>query len=148
VTWNDMLDNLKQRVRRTIGRDREGALEPARPSPRLEQFGDRPLATPAADVYENDRELLFMFDVPGGARDGATVVWNERDGLKVLVRSQGLPQGQRWASEYEPADWYRAFTLPEHADGSKATSTIMNGVLTVRVPKRGTAAKLVPIRGD
>ena len=116
MTWNDMLDNLKQRVRRSIGDDRGGALEPARPSPRLEQFGDRPLATPAADVYENDRELLFLFDVPGGS--------------------------------YEPADWYRAFTLPDHADGSKATSTITNGVLTVRVPKRGTAARLVPIHGD
>jgi HSP20 family molecular chaperone IbpA len=147
VTWNDMLDNLRQRLRRTIGRDRGGALEPARSSPRLEQLGDRPLATPAADVYENDRELLFLFDVPGGSRDGATVVWTEREGLKVLVRSQGLPQGQRWASEYEPADWYRAFALPDQADGSKAVSAIVDGVLTVRVPKRGNAAKLVPIRG-
>jgi HSP20 family protein len=147
VSLNEMFDKLRQRLRQTVDRGAGEALERANP-PRLEQLGSRPLATPAADVYENDRELLFVFDVPGGSRDGATVVWNERDGLKVLVRSQGLPQGQRWASEYEPADWYRAFTLPDYAEGSKATSTITNGVLSVRVPKRGTAAKLVPIRGD
>jgi HSP20 family molecular chaperone IbpA len=148
VAWNEMLTNIKQRVRRTIGLEEGDAAGTTPAAPRLEQMGSRPLSTPPADVYENDREMLFLFDVPGGARDGATVVWNERDGLTVLVRAQGRPQGQVWAVEYEPADWYRAFALPEYADGSKATSSISNGVLTVRVPKRSTAARLVPIRGD
>lgn len=73
----------------------------------LEQLGNRQLTTPPADVYENEREMLFLFDVPGGSKEAATVVWNERDGLTVLVRGQGLPRGQLWAAEYEPADWYR-----------------------------------------
>jgi HSP20 family molecular chaperone IbpA len=129
VSWNDMLANIKQRVRRTIGGDRAEAAELIPASPRLEQIGSRPLITSPADVYENEREMLFLFDVPGGSKES-------------------LPRGQLWAAEYEPADWYRAFALPEYADGSRATSTITNGVLAVRVPKRGTAARLVPIRGD
>lgn len=112
----------------------------------LEQLGGAPLGTPTVDVYENEKELLIHADVPGGARDGATVAWDEARGLTIFVESQALPPGTLWASEYQARDWYRALRLPNYVDGSKATCAIRDGVLTIHVPKRAAASKLIAVR--
>jgi HSP20 family molecular chaperone IbpA len=84
--------------------------------------------------------------VPGGTRDSTTVAWDEARGLSVLVKGQELPSGSLWASEYQPRDWYRALELPDYVEGSRATSTIKDGVLTIRIPKRAAASTHIPIR--
>lgn len=146
MTWNDVVTNVRDKLRRGLGRGDGHEIQVARDSAHPEQLGDAPVDTPVADVYENDKELLIQADVPGGGPDGATVAWDEGRGLTLLVKSQALPSGVLWASEYEPHDWYRTFELPSYVDGSKASSTIKDGVLTIRIPKRSAASKLIPVK--
>jgi HSP20 family molecular chaperone IbpA len=147
MAWNDVVANVREKIRRGLGRESSGQeIQLADQGTRLERLGDAPIATPIVDVYENDKELLIHADVPGGTRDGATVAWDEGRGLTFLVKSQGLPAGSIWASEYRPSDWYRALELPEYVDGSRATSAIKDGVLTIRIPKRAAASKLIQVK--
>ena len=145
MTWNEVVSNVREKIRRSLGRAGDEAVQVAAGDTRLEQLGDAPLATPVLDVYENDQELLLYADVPGGTREGATVAWDEARGLTILVKGQELPSGALWASEYEPRDWYRAFNLPAYVDGSRAASTIKDGVLTIRIPKRAATSRLIPV---
>jgi HSP20 family molecular chaperone IbpA len=146
MTWNDVVSSVKEKIRRGLGRGGSGQeIQVAQQGTQLEPLGEVPLGTPLVDVYENDKELLIFADVPGGTREGATVAWDEARGLTLLVKSQALPSGTPWASEYKPCEWYRALELPDYVDGSKAACTIKDGVLTIRVPKRAAASKLIPV---
>jgi HSP20 family molecular chaperone IbpA len=146
MAWNDVVSNVKDTIRRGLARIGGREVAVAAPGTRLEPLGDAPLATPVVDVYENDRELLIVADVPGGAREGTTVAVDEARRLSFLVKVEAAPAGARWAAEYGAASWYRAFELPDGVDGSRATSTLRDGVLTIRVPKRAASSKLIPVR--
>jgi HSP20 family molecular chaperone IbpA len=146
MTWNEVVSNVREKIRRGLGGSGGEEIQVAKQDTRLEQLGDAALATPVVDVYENDKELLLYADVPGGTRADATVAWDEGRGLTFLVKGRALPSGSLWASEYKPRDWYRTLTLPDYVDGSKATSTIRDGVLTIRIPKRASASKLIPVK--
>lgn len=146
MRWNDIVSSVREKIRRNRNRADGQELQLATQAPKLEQLGSVPLATPAVDVYENDKEILIRADVPGGNRDGATVAWDESRGLSLLVKGHDLPDGAPWVSEHKRCDWYRALALPDYVDGTKATSAIKDGVLAIRVPKRAAAAKLIPVR--
>ena len=146
MTWNEVVSSVRDKIRRSLGRSGDQQIQVEGQGTRLEPLGDAPVASPEVDVYENERELLVYADVPGGTREGAAVAWDEARGLTFLVRCEALPAGSLWASEYQPRTWYRALTLPDYADGSRATSTIRDGVLTIRIPKRAAAWRLVPVR--
>lgn len=146
MAWNEVVSNVREKIRRSLGRSGDQEIQVAARDTRLEQLGDTPRATPAVDVYENDKEVLLHADVPGGTRERATVAWDEARGLTLLVKGQGLPSGSLWASEYQPRDWYRELELPDYVDGSRAASTIKDGVLTIRIPKRAAASKLIPVK--
>jgi HSP20 family molecular chaperone IbpA len=147
MAWNDIVSNAREKLRRAWGpRDGEEEVQVAAQAPRLEQLDQAALATPAVDIYENDKELLIHADVPGGHRDGAVVAWDERRGLTLSVKGRALPAGTPRVSEYQAHDWYRVFELPNNLDGSKATSSIKDGVLAIRIPKRAAASKLIPVK--
>jgi HSP20 family molecular chaperone IbpA len=146
MTWNQVVSNVREKIRRGLVGNAGQEIQVQTNGTRLEQLGDAPVATPVVDVYENGEELLVQADVPGGTRDSATVVWDETRGLTFWVKRQALPAGDRWASGYESEDWYRALTLPDYVDGSRASSTIKNGVLTIRIPKRAAASKLIAVK--
>src|SRR5688500_14853248 len=133
MTWNEIVSNVREKIRGGLVRNGNQEIQVRTNDTRLEQLGDSPVATPLVDVYENEEEVLVHADVPGGTRDGATVVWDEARGLTFLVKGQALPAGALWAAGYEAHDWYRAITLPDYVDGSRASSTIKDGVLTIRI---------------
>jgi HSP20 family molecular chaperone IbpA len=99
-------------------------------------------------MYENDRELVIYADVPGASREGTRVAWDGSGCLTFAVKRQELPSGTVWAAEYEPSECYRSLVLPDYADGSRAMPTVKDGVLTIRVPKRATTSKLIPVRAS
>jgi HSP20 family molecular chaperone IbpA len=144
MALHEIVQSWKDRLQRRLGRS---DASPERTTPaRLEQLGDAPLAVPVMDVFENEKELLIRADVPGGAKDDAVVSWDESRRLTFLVRNRARPQGRPWASEYVAHDWYSALELPEYADGASATSTMKDGVLTIRIPKRVSEPKRIPVR--
>ncbi len=144
MALNEIVQNWKDRLQRRLGRS-DGSPATAAPA-RLEQWGDAPLAVPTMDVFENDTEILIRADVPGGTKDDTTVSWDESRRLTFHVRNRARPGGRPWASEYVAHDWYSALELPEYADGARATSSMRDGVLTIRIPKRVSEPKRIPVR--
>src|SRR6185295_11007353 len=104
------------------------------------------VGVPALDLFENESEFQLLVDVPGATPRNIHVTWNEVDTLAVHVQRAGPGPGTPWLSEYEESDWYREIVLSPDADGTKATSTVRDGVVTVRLPKRWTtSSKLIPV---
>lgn len=115
-----------------------------------ESLEDRPLASPAMDVFEDDKEYLFRFDVPGATAKNTEIHFGANRNLAVYVRNERANEkGMALFGEFEESDWYRAVTLTENADGDRATSTIKDGTLTVRVPKlKSPAPKFILVRAE
>lgn len=146
MTWSNLVSSVREKLRRGLGLPSGHEIRVAAQAPHLEQLGATPLASPSVDVYENTRELLILADVPGGSPEGAVVAWDEGRGLTLLIKNQAPPSGSPWASEYEPHDWFCTFELPDYVDGMKASSSLKDGVLTIRIPKRSAVSKLIPVK--
>jgi HSP20 family protein len=144
MTLSEIVTRLGDTIRRQLGYT-NGAIQVADQGTALERLGDGPVVTPLIDVYENDREFVIYADVPGASREGTRVAWDGNGRLTFAATHQELRSGTMWAREYESSEWYRSVELPVYADGSRAMPTIKDGVLTIRVPKRATASKLIPV---
>lgn len=146
---NQMVEMMKGAFRRAgdklSGRDVPVVAGPAS----TEDLGSLPTAAPPVDIYENDTEILIVADVPGGSRGNVAVHVDEKEGLVLRVPAAAMPVGEAWSRESAGADWYRAFRLPQNVDGSKAHSSIHNGVLTVRLPKvKAPDPVKIPVRAE
>ena len=145
MTLNDLVTRVRDTIRRRLDQN-DGVIQVTEPGTALERLGDTPVVTPPIDMYENDRELVIYADVPGASREGTRVAWDGNGCLTFAVKRQALPSGTVWASEYDPSECRRSLVLPDYADGARAMPTIKDGVLAIRVPKRATASKLIPVR--
>jgi HSP20 family molecular chaperone IbpA len=83
------------------------------------------------DALENDKELLFLADVPGASPENTTVYVEES---LVSFRARSEAGGL----------WYREFRLPRSVDAAQARSNIEQGVLSIHVPKR--EPRRIPVR--
>ena len=144
MTLNDVVTRVRDTIRRRLGHS-DYAIQVTEPDTALERLGDAPVVSPLVDIYESDRELVIHADVPGATRDGTRVTWDGNGSLAFAIKRQELPSGTVWASEYEACEWYRSLVLPHYADGSRAMPTVKDGVLTIRVPKRATASRLIRV---
>jgi len=83
--------------------------------------------TPAVDIYENDKELMVLADLPRVTRDSLTVEVNHPE-LKI--------QGRVVAAESQPEYLYtRTFQLGASVDVGKIEAKLSDGVLEVHLPK-------------
>lgn len=51
MAWNNLMAGVRERLRRSLGRQAEEQVQVTPQDFRLEQLGEAPLATPAVDVY-------------------------------------------------------------------------------------------------
>lgn len=103
----------------------------------VEDLGVAPALTPAADVYETDRELVVELEVPGfdekeieiQVRDHTLAVNGERKEA-TEKNKKALYVRERLEERFE-----RRFELPAAIDTEHVTAEYAKGVLTVHVPK-------------
>jgi HSP20 family molecular chaperone IbpA len=141
------IDRIKNAFEKTVDRA-AGRHVPVRGERApIENLEDRPLSTPAVDIYENDSEFLVRADAPGATTDNTFVHWDERQGLAFYVRSAaGLDAGTA-SGDGESTDWYRAIPFPDYVDGSRTRAAVRNGVLTIHLPKREIPAPArIPVK--
>ena len=107
-----------------------------------EQTKPGPIFTPAVDIYENDREIVLLADMPGVSVEDITIdlkegvltlegdvkPWEKEDESNVLV-------------EFGLGRYYRQFTLSETIMQESIEAAFTDGVLKVILPK---VAKAVP----
>jgi HSP20 family protein len=92
---------------------------------------------PAADVYESEGEFVVALDLPGIERDSLDV---STDDNRLLIRGErrpiGEPKNPRRA-ERPFGRFIRKFTLPPVVERGAITADYKDGVLLLRLPKRG-----------
>lgn len=117
--------------------------------PTAEQTRSGAYFAPRVDIYETDKDLLLVADVPGVRPEDVELRY-ERGELMLHGRVTGQPQkGQPVLREYEEGDFYRVFTIHESIDNARIEASCKNGVLTVRLPKVAAAQpRKINVRGE
>jgi HSP20 family molecular chaperone IbpA len=98
--------------------------------------------TPEVDIFENERQITLLADMPGVAPDDVNIDLND----SVLSISGGVKpfEGKDESDvliEFEIGRYYRQFTLSEVVDQSKIEAKLEDGVLRLNLPK---AEKAIP----
>lgn len=103
--------------------------------------------TPRVDIFETDNELVLVADVPGTTQDGLDL--KLEDGVLEVTAHRHVDSAQPTFSEYRPASYFRAFRLSDEINSDKIAASLLDGVLTVTLPKspRAKPRKIVVAPG-
>lgn len=97
---------------------------------------NRRVLVPRADIFENDKEIVVLADLPGVDESSVdiTVVKNI---LTITGSSQlEIPSGLRMSyCEFKLGDYQRRFTLPNEINRDSIQASMKNGVLRLTLPK-------------
>ena len=97
--------------------------------------------TPAVDIYETEKELVLLADLPGVEANCLEVSLKD-DNLSIVGRTEsGQEEGESLLEEYRTGNYFRNFLVAEAVDQSAITASLNDGVLRLVLPK---AAKTIP----
>lgn len=146
MTWRERLDTVKARL--GIGNGSSGQLVPVRHG-EPEAMSDQPTIAAPVDVYENDRELVVIADMPGSGVDAVRACCDGNGHLVLAGRGWTRAASARALyCEWQPCTWQRRLALPGGVDGDAATARYRDGVLSVHIPKRRvSASRSISVRG-
>lgn len=111
-----------------------------------EALGNLPDAV-FVDLLESEDEYLLVLDVPGVTADTLDV---RVDGQKLVVdarREKDVPADFEYRTEERSLFLDVELPLPLDATDAGSSASVESGVLEVRLPKQGGAARDVPIEG-
>jgi len=92
--------------------------------------------TPNVDIYETDKEIILMADMPGlKAKDLTIDLADNTLTLSGDIEPFESPDEEDLIIEYEVGKFYRQFTLSEVIDQSKIDANLSDGVLRLALPK-------------
>ena len=96
---------------------------------------------PPIDIYENDKEILLIADLPNVTTDALTLEVNHPD-LRIQARTPG--------DDKHPERVYsRAFRLDSSLDIAKIEAKLADGVLKVHLPKSETyQVRKIQVKGS
>ena len=92
--------------------------------------------TPMVDIFESEKEITVLADMPGVASDGLTIDLQNNE-LKITgeVEDQGSENERYLLQEYNTGRYHRHFTLSDRIDQSKISASMKDGVLRLVLPK-------------
>jgi len=93
---------------------------------------------PAVNIIETDEGLMLTADMPGASKENLDVSV-EKGILTVAAPAATTLPGTVAYREFELANYYRQFAIPESLDHAKARAEFVNGVLTLQIPKAEVA---------
>ena len=101
-----------------------------------EQTKPGPVFTPNVDIFETEKEITLLVDMPG-VKAGALNVDLRDDTLTLtgeVLPNLGTP-GEKIHVEYETGRYYRQFSLSEVIAQDKIDAKLSDGVLRLTLPK-------------
>ena len=101
-----------------------------------EQIKPGPVFTPNVDIFETDKEIVMLADIPGVIAKDLTI--DLRDDTLTLtgeVKPHNRPEEEDILTEYQVGRYYRQFTLAQVINQSKIDAALNNGVLRLTLPK-------------
>lgn len=92
--------------------------------------------TPTVDIFETEKEMTLLADMPGVKPDALSI--DLRDNTLTLEGDITPSNGQKEESiyeEYSSGRFYRQFSLSEVIDQAKIDAQLQDGVLRLSLPK-------------
>ncbi len=90
---------------------------------------------PHVDIFESEREVIVIADVPGVPPEGVELSLEENVLTIQGHRPPQKPLGRPILEEYEIGHYLRRFTVAETIDQDRIEASLADGVLQVRLPK-------------
>ena len=116
------------------------AKEKAEANMPAEQTSPGLVFTPIVDIFETDKEISLMADMPGvKAGDLKIDLHDNVLTLEGEVKSLEGSEEIDIIREYRTGKYYRRFTLSQHIDQTKIDAELRNGVLHLRLSKAEVA---------
>jgi len=97
--------------------------------------------TPAVDIFETEKEITLLADMPGVKSNALNIDLHEN--VLTLDGDVKSPEGTDEVDvirEYRTGKYYRQFTLSQGIDQAKIDAELKDGVLRLRLPKVEAAA--------
>jgi HSP20 family molecular chaperone IbpA len=101
-----------------------------------EQTKPGPVFTPAVDIFETEKNITLLADLPGVKSDELNI--DLRDDVLTLTGEVTPWEGAEEEDlliEYEIGRYFRQFTLSEVIDQDKIDAQLNDGVLRLTLPK-------------
>jgi len=112
------------------------AKEKAEVTSQAEQTRPGVVFTPAVDIFETDKEITLLADMPGVTSKALNIDLHENMlTLDGDVKSPERDDEVDVMREYRTGKYYRQFTLSQVIDQSKIDAVLKDGVLRLRLPK-------------
>lgn len=105
------------------------------PAP-TEQMRPGPAFTPDVDIFETEKEIILLADIPGVKTKDLKI--DLHDNLLSLSGETESPQGPDEVDvfrEYQTGRYLREFTLSEVIDQTGIEAVLKDGVLRLSLPK-------------
>jgi HSP20 family protein len=105
-----------------------------------EQTRPGPVFTPAVDIFETDRDIILLADIPGVTADGVKI--DLQDGVLSLSGDPKPWEGAEESDvlvEFEIGRYFRQFALSDAIDQEKINAKLEDGVLRLILPKAQNA---------
>ena len=101
-----------------------------------EQTRPGPVFTPVVDIFETEKELTLLADIPGVKADDLNIDINK--GVLTLLGDVQPPEGKGEVDvsrEYRTGKYQREFQLSDIIDQGKIEADLKDGVLRLKLPK-------------
>ena len=125
------------------------AKEKAEVSTPSEQMRPGLVFTPAVDIFETDKEITLLADMPGVNAGDLNI--DLRENVLTLDGEARSPEGSGEVDvirEYRTGKYYRQFTLSQVIDQAKIDAELKDGVLRLMLPKVEAATpRKIPVKG-
>jgi len=102
--------------------------------------------TPAVDIFETEKEITLLADMPGVKAEDLTIDLRENTlTLSGAIAPLENANEEDILVEYETGKYYRQFTIGELIDQEKIDAKLNDGVLELKLPKvaKATPKKIV-----
>ena len=112
------------------------AKEKSEVSSMTEQTKPGLVFTPDVDIFETEKGITLLADMPGVKSEGLNI--DLRENVLTLDGDVKKPEGQNETelfTEYRTGKYYRQFNLSEIIDQAKIEATMTDGVLRLTLPK-------------
>ena len=101
-----------------------------------EQTVPGPTFTPEVDIFETEKAITLLADIPGVKSDKLNI--DLRDNILTIIGDIDPVEGadeEDVVIEYVSGRFYRQFTLSEVIDQNKIDAKLADGVLRLNLPK-------------
>jgi len=99
-------------------------------------------SVPATNIYDKGETLLFQAELPGVTKDALTIQLQGKHLEIKGERKHEAPEGYDVHRQDMPSGTFtRFYTLPVEVEADKVSSSLVDGILTITLPKAVAAQK-------